>query len=47
MFEIGMIPTINKLTRVTIRTATAIDNMITNCILNSNFKNAVGKTDFF
>ena len=45
MFELSMIPTINKLTRVTKHTATAIDNIITNCILNSDFKSAVVKTD--
>ena len=40
-----MIPTINKPTRVTKHTATAIDNIITDCILNSNFKSALVKTD--
>ena len=45
MFEFSMIPTINKPTRVTKHTATAIDNIITNCIINSNFKSARVKTD--
>ena len=45
MFEFSMIPTINKPTRVTKHTATAIDNIITDCILNSNFKSALVKTD--
>ena len=40
-----MIPTINKPTRVTKHTATAIDNIITNCIINSDFKSAIVKTD--
>ena len=46
MFEFSMIPTINKPTRVTKpkHTATAINN-ITNYILNSDFKIAIGKTD--
>ena len=45
VFEFNMIPTINKSTRVTKYTATAIDNIITNCIINSDFKNAIVKTD--
>ena len=45
MFEFNMIPTINKPTRVTKYTATAIDNIITNCIINSDFKSAIVKTD--
>ena len=45
MFEFSMIPTINKPTRVTKHTATAIDNIITNCIINSDFKSAMAKTD--
>ena len=45
MFEFSMIPTINKPTRVTKHTATAIDNIITNCIINSNIKSAIVKTD--
>ena len=40
-----MIPTINKATRATKQTATAIDNIITNCIMNSDFKSAIVKTD--
>ena len=44
MFEFSMIPTINKPTRVTKHTVTAIDNIITNCILNSDFKKAIVKT---
>ena len=45
MFESSTIPTLNKPTRVTKRTATAIDNIITNCIINSNFKSTIVKTD--
>ena len=45
MFEFSMIPTINKPTRVTKHTATAIDNIITNCIINSDFKSAIVKKD--
>ena len=40
-----MIPTINKPTRVTSRTATAIDHIITNCFINVNFKIAIFKID--
>ena len=45
MFEFSMIPTINK-QRVTKYTARTIDNIITNCIINSNFKSAIVKTDW-
>ena len=45
MFGFSMIPTVNKPTRVTKHTATAIDNIITNCIINSDFKSAIVKTD--
>ena len=45
MSEFSMIPTINKPARVTKHTVTAIGNMITNCILNSDFKSAIVKTD--
>ena len=41
MYEFSMIPTIKKLRRVTKHTATAIDGIVTNCILNSNFKNSI------
>ena len=45
MFEFSLIPRINKPTRVTKYTATALDNIITNFILNSDFKSAILKTD--
>ena len=44
IFERSMIPTINKPTRVTKHTATAIDNIIANCIFNSDFKSAIVKS---
>ena len=45
MFEFSMIPTITKPTRVTKHTATIIDNVITNCVINSDIKSAIVKTD--
>ena len=45
MFEFSMIPTINKPTRVTKHTATVIDNIKTNCIINSDFKSVIVKKD--
>ena len=40
-----MIATINKPTRVTSYTATAIDNIITNSIFDNDFESAIIKTD--
>ena len=40
-----MIPTINNPTRVTRKTATAIDHIITNYFINVNFKIAIFKID--
>ena len=46
MFRFGMIPTINKPTRVTRHTATAIDHVFTNTIVdNIEIKTAIVKTD--
>ena len=45
MFESSMMSTIKTPTRVTQHTATAIDNIITNCNLNTNFKSAIVQTD--
>ena len=45
MFDFSLIPAIKKPTRVTKHTATAIDNIITNRIINSDFKSAIVKTD--
>ena len=38
MFHFGMIPTINKPTRVTRETASTIDHTITNSIMHTGFK---------
>ena len=46
VFAFSMMPTINKPTRVTKHTATAIDTIITNCILTSDFKSSMVKTVF-
>ena len=40
-----MTPTINKPTIVTKHTATVIDNIVTKCILNSDFKSVIVKTN--
>ena len=40
-----MIPTINKPTRETRKTATTIDHILTNQFVNVNFKTAIFKTD--
>ena len=45
IYQNGMIPTINKPTRVTKKTATAIDHIITNSFVENTFKTAVIKTD--
>ena len=45
MFRFGMIPTINKPTRVTRNTLTAIDHIITNSIMHTGFKSGIIKTD--
>ena len=45
MFRHGLIPTINKPTRVTRNTATAIDHIITNSVINAEFKTGIIKTD--
>ena len=45
LYENGMIRTINKPTRVTRKTATAIDHILTNQFINVNFKTAIFKTD--
>ena len=43
MFRYGMIPTINKPTRVTANTATVIDHIITNVIIDTDFKTGILK----
>ena len=45
MFRHGLIPTVNKPTRVTRKTTTAIDHIITNSIINAEFKTGIVKTD--
>ena len=43
-FCFGMIPTINKLMRVTRQTTSAIDHIITNSIMHTEFKLGIIKT---
>ena len=45
MFHFGMIPIINKPTRVIRQTASAIDHIITNSIMYTGFKSGITKTD--
>ena len=45
LYENGIIPAINKPTRVTRKTATAIDHILTNQFINVAFKTAIFKTD--
>ena len=45
LFEHGLIPVINKPTRITKRSATAIDHIITNTIINTNIKTGIIKSD--
>ena len=43
LYQNNTIPIINKPTRVTKKTATAIDHIITNCFVDTNFKTAIFK----
>ena len=45
LYKNGMIPTINKPGRVTRKTATEIDYILTNQFINFNFKTGIFKTD--
>ena len=45
MFCCGMVPAINKPTRVTRYTATAIDHIFTNSIINTKIKSSIIKVD--
>ena len=45
MYRYNMIPTINKPTRAGKKSATAIDHIIANCIVDGQFKTAILKTD--
>ena len=47
VYKNGMIPTINKPTRVTRKIATAIDYFLTNCFTETVFKTAIFKSDIF
>ena len=50
IYQNGMIPTINKPTRVTIKTATAIDHILTNSFVNTVSKTVIfksGRSDHF
>ena len=47
IYRNGMTPTINKPTRVTRTTATAIDYILTNSFIDRNFKTAIFKRDCF
>ena len=44
IYENSMIPTINKPTRITRQSATAIDDILTNCFINFDFKTAIFKS---
>ena len=44
MFSYGMIPNINKHTRVPANTATVIDHIITNVITDTDFKTGILKS---
>ena len=44
IYQNSLIPTINKSTRVTMKTATAIDNILANSFVDTNFKSAIFKT---
>ena len=45
IFSHNIIPTINKPTRVTRNTATAIDHFITNAVVDTQFKSGIIQTD--
>ena len=45
MFGHGLIPTVNKPARVRRNTATVIDRIITNLVINAEFKTGIIKTD--
>ena len=50
MFSHNMIPTLNRSTRVTRNTATAIDHFITNTVVDTEFKSGIiqtGSSDHF
>ena len=45
IYQNGMIPTINKPTRVTRKTATSIDHILTNSFVDTVFKTVIFKSD--
>ena len=45
LYQNGMIPTRNKPTRVTRKTATTFDHILTDQFINVNFKTAIFKTE--
>ena len=45
MFQSGLVSTTNKLTRITKDTISAIDHIITNSIINSEFRTAILTAD--
>ena len=45
MFRHGLIPTVNKPTRTASNRATAIDYIVTNSVINAEFKTGIIKTD--
>ena len=45
MYQSNLIPIINKSTKVGKNSATAIDHIITDYLLNCNFKATISKTD--
>ena len=45
MFQFGLATTINKPSRVTNKTISVIDHIITNSIYNNKFKTGIRKTD--
>ena len=47
IYQNNLIPTINKPARVTMKTATAIDHILTNSFVDTDFKSAIFKTDIF
>ena len=46
IYQNGMIPTINKPTRVTRKTATAIDHILTISFVDTVFKTVIFKSDY-
>ena len=45
MFQFGLVPATNKPTRITKTTISAIDHIITNSIINNEFKSAILTAD--